>query len=93
MGLSATSSQSPSREYALAADNGVGRRWRPVGDGQQARGRVSNGTTQLARRHSEQLQRAGERSVVAGTGLHGAAQWLSRAEVDCAANVGARIGK
>jgi hypothetical protein len=26
-----------------------------------------------------------KRSVVAGTGLHGAAQWLSRAEVDCAA--------
>lgn len=44
-------------------------------------------------RHSEQLQRAQERSVVAGAGLHGAAQWRSRAEVDCAANVGARIGK
>jgi hypothetical protein len=35
MGLSATSSQSSSREGALAADNGGGRRWRPVGDGQQ----------------------------------------------------------
>ena len=49
MGLSATSSQSPSREGALAADNGVGRRWRPVGDEQQARGRVSNGTSQAQR--------------------------------------------